>query len=505
MTTTPGHFQLPLLPLPAAQGGYGGKAYLANAKAINKTVARINGSLKMAGRTELAVVPMSPDFFGTDNGMAHVRALAWQIVKDSPNLIWTFITRNPQAIKASLPQDWIGAGYKNVVFGTAPNTADDLPAMVQALGQVPAHNRMLLLYPTMAAIDLAGHLAGLNWVAMAGDASEGMAPVGIAETCAAANVPFAWFQTDHGFEPTLAAEFQVEALPHPFGTKVLLDRPTLPGIIPALEEIHALAAFPTSVSAAPNTEPSLPTMSYSSQFPPMQSDACRQIETTDELPPAAQEIEVEVVEDASADDRPSQTEMMVVASCDDAGSEPMLADDMADYVRLDALVRANLRAFQEAGWALVEIRDRELWRHGPFQSWAEYCQAVGGISKQHANRLILSAEIVQDIAKVEPIGSTLPLAESQVRPLGRLDTPDQRSAAWNRAVERAGGQPTAKDVTAVVAELLRDKRRQQPPATPDNRPLLINAFKRFRKAVIDCDQRECVAELIGKLERLLKL
>lgn len=129
----------------------------------------------------------------------------------------------------------------------------------------------------------------------------------------------------------------------------------------------------------------------------------------------------------------------------------------AEFQRLHEVVKRGLGAFIEAGSALAEIRDRELWKVGGFKSWGAYCEDVVGLTKVHANRLAKAAMVGRLLSGVEPIGSSaslplaLPRSESQIRPLLRLTDPAQQKDAWARAVRDAGGQqPTAKRVAAAV-------------------------------------------------------
>jgi hypothetical protein len=133
-------------------------------------------------------------------------------------------------------------------------------------------------------------------------------------------------------------------------------------------------------------------------------------------------------------------------------------DQKGEFERLDCIVRKAARAFDDAGRALKEIRDRELWRFGDHPSWDDYCESIAALTRRHANRLIQAHEVVEALAQVGPRGPTLlaamPQSEFQVRPLLRLKNDGERAGAWARALEVAQGQPSAKVVTQVVAEIL---------------------------------------------------
>ena len=184
-------------------------------------------------------------------------------------------------------------------------------------------------------------------------------------------------------------------------------------------------------------------------------------------------------------------------SAGDTGLSPANGGD--DFHRLDLIVRTSLAYFIVAGRALEELRDRELWRAAGRSSWADYCQTIGGLTKVHANRLIRAAEIAGYLAKVEPIGFT-PAAESQMRPLCRLERPEQFAVAWSLGVERAGGQPTAKLLSDVVAELMAD---DTPAPKPPRQDPIADVFKAMRKAItVGADPKELL-RLLTRVERLV--
>lgn len=114
---------------------------------------------------------------------------------------------------------------------------------------------------------------------------------------------------------------------------------------------------------------------------------------------------------------------------------------------LEEVIEDGLQTFVDVGQALLEIRDGRLYRadYGTFEN---YCRDRWGFVQQHATRLIRASEAMINL-KSEPIGS-LPVVESQVRPLTRLE-PEQQREAWQEAVKTASnGKMTAAHVAEVV-------------------------------------------------------
>ena len=117
----------------------------------------------------------------------------------------------------------------------------------------------------------------------------------------------------------------------------------------------------------------------------------------------------------------------------------------------------------DVGWHLTQIRDGRKYRAAGYSDFDTYCRERWGWSRQHAARAIEASAIR---AELTPIGDTRSpeierAKESQLRPLTPLrDDPDEMRAAWDDAVEQAGGQPTAEQVRDAV-----EKRREPKPVS----------------------------------------
>lgn len=124
----------------------------------------------------------------------------------------------------------------------------------------------------------------------------------------------------------------------------------------------------------------------------------------------------------------------------------MTATELTELSSHEEVIARGLKTFQEVGMALLAIRDGRLYRehYGTFE---EYCQERWNFERAHAYRLIDAAKVIQNLS---PIGDILPAAESQARPLTRLE-PEAQRAAWQEAVETApNGKPTAAHVAKVA-------------------------------------------------------
>lgn len=143
------------------------------------------------------------------------------------------------------------------------------------------------------------------------------------------------------------------------------------------------------------------------------------------------------------------------------GSGPLSDGERRDLAWLEARVERSVGAMLDGGAALIEIRERRLYRE-KYKRFDDYCQAVWGHTARRARQLIAAAEVVNDLqegpegteaaaptghqTRACPKARLVPVTESQARPLAPLPK-DKRREVWTEAVRSAGGaQPTAKHV-----------------------------------------------------------
>jgi hypothetical protein len=129
------------------------------------------------------------------------------------------------------------------------------------------------------------------------------------------------------------------------------------------------------------------------------------------------------------------------------------------------LERKVERAFYQAGVALMELRDRRLYRstHATFEDYCRDCEA----SRRHrfdyvrrrSYQLIDAAKIYNNLSeKCEQIVHILPTREGQVRPMSQLNA-EQQLLAWSTAVEEAGGKVPSGRIVKDVVQRIKDKER----------------------------------------------
>jgi hypothetical protein len=143
----------------------------------------------------------------------------------------------------------------------------------------------------------------------------------------------------------------------------------------------------------------------------------------------------------------------------------------AEYVQLltcEEIVAMANHSWLEAGRALTQIRDRELWR-GIYLSFEDYCAKRWGFGRSKVYYLIGAASVCDTLRGVPDL--LQPEVESQLRALVCLDPP-KRIEAWQRAAGRAGSRritsgmvrAAAKAVQAPAAQVnseQKERRREQ--------------------------------------------
>lgn len=106
---------------------------------------------------------------------------------------------------------------------------------------------------------------------------------------------------------------------------------------------------------------------------------------------------------------------------------------LADLEQTIESFRGN---FHEAGKALLQIRDKELYREALFDSFSDYVRGRWDISRSQAYRLINAARVMDNLS---PIGDgILPQTESQARVLAEIPFHDQRRI-WREFI--SSGKP----------------------------------------------------------------
>jgi hypothetical protein len=126
----------------------------------------------------------------------------------------------------------------------------------------------------------------------------------------------------------------------------------------------------------------------------------------------------------------------------------------AGIVECEAVIQRFHDTWQDAGRALLRIRNGELYRPR-YRNFEHYCQARWSFTTPRAHQLIAAAETVEVITSGNLNGNGhVPNNERVTRELAPLrSNPETMRAAWHEArteASREGREPTSTDVRRAV-------------------------------------------------------
>ncbi|MBG1268470.1 hypothetical protein [Nostoc sp. WHI] len=124
------------------------------------------------------------------------------------------------------------------------------------------------------------------------------------------------------------------------------------------------------------------------------------------------------------------------------------------------LERRVERAFLEAGQALMELRDRRLYR-STHRTFEEYCRERFNYSRDAAYLKISATVVYENLQKFLPtIGRQIPMPtnERQLRFLAKAELePSVQADVWQQAVEQAGNKIPSGRIVKDVVDRIRER------------------------------------------------
>lgn len=114
-----------------------------------------------------------------------------------------------------------------------------------------------------------------------------------------------------------------------------------------------------------------------------------------------------------------------------------------DFRRLEAVIEKGMRTFVDVGRALMDIRDKRMYRELDFSSFDDYTRERWGWSRVRAHQLIDAAKVSDAVLTMV---NTAPASERQARELARADDP---ITVWAEVVEN---HEPAEITAAVIRE-----------------------------------------------------
>jgi ribosomal protein L21E len=130
-----------------------------------------------------------------------------------------------------------------------------------------------------------------------------------------------------------------------------------------------------------------------------------------------------------------------VLSCHVKVTEKLTEQEGEDRHRLELKIE---KSFYEAGKALAELRNRRLYK-STHKNFEDYCRDRFQFSRDKADMMIKSVEIIDNLKKDDNCRLFLPTAESQVRDMVNLTSIEQ-CQVYAAAIKECGGKVPSRRV-----------------------------------------------------------
>lgn len=165
------------------------------------------GAVGKDGRRWLVFCSSMADVFETNDSLDAERVKLWQLIRETPRLVWLILTKRPQNIGRMLPADLVGV--PQIWLGTTVGVRESLwraDALIEHGWRAPV--RFLSMEPMLETVGLGDRLGntpyGVNWVICGSESGSRPRPMQtdwmrqVRDECADAGVPFFAKQADEG-------------------------------------------------------------------------------------------------------------------------------------------------------------------------------------------------------------------------------------------------------------------------------------------------------------------
>lgn len=198
--------------------------------------------------------------------------------------------------------------------------------------------------------------------------------------------------------------------------------------------------------------------------------------------------------------------------------QTMTTEENARFTELLAIADSNSPAFYAMGTAMLEIRDRKLYRD-TYDSWEEFCEKRFDMTRNRANRLIAAAAVesapesnpelketnksVQNCTsllnktKSTESGGSIIKTPSQARELAKVPTEDRPAVL--AAVSGAGKSVTAKAIRNAAQAIVE---RTNPPEVKDAVEVDCEGFPIPESTLERWHRRNEIKELMQAISRV---
>lgn len=130
---------------------------------------------------------------------------------------------------------------------------------------------------------------------------------------------------------------------------------------------------------------------------------------------------------------------------------PMSDEEFARMVKLEAIIERGVEAYKAVGDALLEIRDRQLYRatHGTFDA---YCKERWKFSRFRGYQLIQASVVAAQVSGgLLTSGQQIPAPANEKQARALAAGPEElRAPVWHAAVDLSGGQPPTSRIREIM-------------------------------------------------------
>ena len=140
------------------------------------------------------------------------RPRLWELIRETPHLDWSILTKRPEHIAAKLPKDW-GQGWPNVWLGASVEDQRRAEQRIPELLRVPAVVHFLSVEPLLEPVTVGRYLGPneITWVIVGGESGPRFRPMdhawarALRDECREAGVAF-FFKQSAAYRTELGKE-----------------------------------------------------------------------------------------------------------------------------------------------------------------------------------------------------------------------------------------------------------------------------------------------------------
>ena len=134
-----------------------------------------NRAAEREGKPHLVFCASLADVF--DNQAPEgAREELWDLIRETPGLIWQLLTKRPQNMAEMLPPEW-PEGFGHVWLGMTAENQEEYDRRWPILAETPAVLRFVSYEPALGPLTLLGHGARPGWLIWGGESGPGCRPM----------------------------------------------------------------------------------------------------------------------------------------------------------------------------------------------------------------------------------------------------------------------------------------------------------------------------------------